>query len=228
MGYDFGATRLKTNTNSSTFIINSKWNTFHKSNLIIENRFKKNILFSLGVGLDYHNVYFESELLSGGDEETIITKNFHNAIVKTNRIGLSFGYLYELNAKNSFVFKFNIENFVLSGLRLLQSEQNREEYDVSSDQIDYSTPILSSTKQVDLVSYSSFGYPNKFNIANLNFSISLEYRWSFSFLMINVFTAYSPKYETFIQKSENNSAFITGIRIGYEIPLSKEKTKQHE
>lgn len=226
-GYDFGL--LLSPKPTPPFSLDSRWENAHRFNLNSEYTFRNRILITLNTGFDVQNIDFKSRRVSENNYGGVdINEGEIIARIQNYRIGFSVGYDIKINEKSSIIVKLSYDQYFINKITVYESTASFKRFHVPEDQINNTQPETTIETFHDSYNSESIGYPNMFRRDNNHIYLSLEYRYNFTHFNVNPFFGYSPFIKRIFPVSDNLNYFLFGFRLGYEIPLSKEKTKQHE
>jgi hypothetical protein len=237
-GYDFGLLKfpkpyapgnLSTEINRE-FNREIDCNTFHRFSIIGEYILKSNWVLSSNFGYDLYQTKAKSQLINVNTNNNIclIEDIKYNAHVSTVRFDLSFGYRVSLSEKSELAFKGHYGLFMVHNHRIFESEKFVR-HEICSEQ----TVISSDLQMVDFVDMNKlFGDDGEMKIRLNQFSVSVEYRYQMQQIKLNTFLGFGPMQREFTINGSGTGAdnflFMLGLRIGYELPSSKDKNKTNE
>jgi len=208
-GYDFGFIRRNS----------ENWNNVQRVNFTTETTLKSNFVFSFNYGIDSYFSNMDGRISTNYTNTYSIEISKHEAIIKVNRMDLSFGYNLQLKNNHYLIGKITSGINKLSDIRIIESKTYSKKY-LSSDnslieQKEFFSDIDSFTE------YSErYGFPNKFISAVTPFTLSLDYRYKINKWFLNLHFSYTPFQREFIRSyaSRGNQYFLLGLRLGYTLP----------
>lgn len=200
----------------------------HRLNFKFEYQLKNNLLFAVNTGIDFHSVYRDLYNIqeSSISQLEIHSRHIHNSLIQSYKIGLSFGYLFQINDISGIGLELQYDHFFVNQIRIKTSSYTLEHYAISDNSND--KPLISSTSYADMIDFDAIDYKNRFNWNNRYFLITLGYR----FRKENIFFHPSLSFSYFILRDfvsppsvSYQNLFLMNFSIGYTFP---QKTKHDE
>ena len=200
----------------------------HRLNFRLEYQLENNLSFAVNSGIDVHRVYRDLHNIreSSDSQLEIRSRHIHNSLIQNYKIGLSVGYLFQLNDVSSIGLEVQYDHFFVNQIRIKTSSQTLEHYAISDSPSD--KPLISSKSYVDMIDFDKVGYKNRFAWDNRYFLFKLGYR----FQKKNMFFHPSIGYSYFVLQNfvrppsvSYQNLFLINFNIGYTLP---QKSKNNE
>jgi len=219
-GYDIGYYDMVYN---GEYLLSENEGMHHlqRINFKIEYRIKNNFLVGFRTGIDFHNYRHDILLVSEGNNYTEIREqSINKSQMRSNVVGLLFGYKHPINNKSSLFLTINYNQFFISRIKNKESLFVEEYYSTLENNDNYlAAKTVSYKSMIDL---DKVGYQNKLKLDNRHVMFSFGYRYQINDILISTLFKFSPFNRSLVGTGfiipDNQNLFLFGINIGYTFP----------
>lgn len=200
----------------------------HRLNFKFEYQLENNLLFAVNSGIDVHRVYRDLHYIWESSDGQLENRSryLHNSMFQNYKIGLSVGYLFQINDVSGIGLEVQYDHFFVNRIRTKTSYNMLEHHETIDNLGD--TPLISSESYVDMIDFDKIGYRNRFVRNNRYFLFTLGYR----FWKENIFFYPSVSYSYFVLQNfvrppsvSYQNLFLINFNFGYTLP---QKNKNDE
>lgn len=223
VGNEFGVSKVAyTSTPLGEDIQN---NRLYRTSIIGEFHVKNGLLLSINGGFGWHIVNYEYVIESDFSGEPTINSRDFKGTIQNYRVGISFGYLFNLNERSQLALKLNYNQFVVNRISIRESN-----YTIYSNSEYNNQPEILVEEYDPLIDTEEIGYKNKLKKENRSLSLDLSFRQQIKSFFVAPSISYS-FYDmvmwsnpSLIAKANHN--YLIGISLGYIFPQKSGKNEK--